>query len=146
MQSKVVGAEKSSLTNQISALSVSDTVQSDATLNEIEIENQLESTYSTNGKAVFQGNTKTGQALNVDGLGNELVEQMRQNTLLSYDKSKVAVSTVLMLLANRIPSISDVIEKIMVEVMCNKVCCCLLKIKHPSLVKIVSEILSSYNQ
>lgn len=136
MQPKIVETKNLLSTNQVSALSLSETVQSDTTVNKIKIENQLESTYSKSGPAVFQGNTTSDQALKLDGLGNELVEKMRQNTLLSYEKSKVAVSTVLMLLANRIPSISDVVEKIMDEVMCNQVCCCLLKIKHSGFVNI----------
>lgn len=139
MQTKVVETKKPLLTNQVSALSPSDTVQSDTAVNKIE--NQLESTYSTSGTAVFQGNTTSDQALKLDGLGNELVEQMRLSTLLSYEKSKVAVSTVLMLLANRIPSISDVVEKIMDEVMCNQVCCCLLKIKHSGFIKKLFQVL-----
>lgn len=139
VQRKVVETETPLLTNQVSALSLSNTVQSNTTVKKIERENQRESTDSTSGKAGFQGNMANDQALKLDGLGNELVEQIRQNTLLSYDKSKVAVSTVLMLLANRIPSISDVVEKIMDEVMGNQVCCCLLKIKQcSSFVKYVS--------
>ena len=46
-------------------------------------------------------------------LGTELVELVRRNTQLSYDKSQVAVGTVLAHLKDNIPELSHVMNRIM---------------------------------
>jgi hypothetical protein len=53
------------------------------------------------------------EAVPPEGLGMEMVEKMRCCTALSYDKSKVAVATVLSLLAERIPSTRAMVDTIL---------------------------------
>ena len=46
-------------------------------------------------------------------LGTEMVELVRRNTQLSYDKSQVAVGTVLTHIKENIPEISHIMDRIM---------------------------------
>lgn len=88
---------------------------------ESEVKNHSEQKLCKNDRLVNEFCHKKELETNVDGLGNELVEQVRRSTLLSFEKSKVAVNTMLSMLANRIPEFKDVIDKIMEDVTRNQV-------------------------
>lgn len=68
--------------------------------------------------------TDSGDAHVPLSLGHELLEDVRQNTGLSYDKSTVAVETVLRLISFHVPSTKHIMEKVsqvLYQVGCTKV-------------------------
>ena len=54
-----------------------------------------------------------------------MVELVRQNTGLSYEKSRVAVGTVLGHLQEAVPSVAGVMEEIVRTMLKSKVCACM---------------------
>lgn len=87
---------------------------------ECEVKNCTEQKLCKNERFLQEFCRKKELEANVDGLGNELVEQVRRSTLLSFEKSKVAVNTMLSMLSNRIPEFKGVIDKIMEDVTYNQ--------------------------
>lgn len=48
-----------------------------------------------------------------DKIGPELIEEVRKNTGLSFDKSKIAVETVMGYIGFKIPTLEGVVDKIL---------------------------------